>query len=124
MQAWPVATDNGLIFHTGATLPLKVVVTSGVARIWCHGGTTIEALKARASRRQVGWGMGSSVFTCIGALGTPAERGPSLESIYRVSLTVDLCEGNIDFFHHSQLGALKKKKKSGGPGHVPSVSIG
>jgi len=23
MQAWPVATDNGLIFHTGATLPLK-----------------------------------------------------------------------------------------------------
>ena len=23
----------------------------------------------------------------------PAERGPSLESIYRVSLTVDLCEG-------------------------------
>jgi len=24
----------------------------------------------------------------------PAERSPSLESIYRVSLTVDLCEGN------------------------------
>jgi len=24
----------------------------------------------------------------------PAKRGPSLESIYRVSLTVDLCEGN------------------------------
>jgi len=24
---------------------------------------------------------------------TPAERGPSLESIYQVSLTVDLCEG-------------------------------
>ena len=36
--------------------------------------------------------VGSSVFTCIGALGTPAERGPSLESIYRVSLTVDLCD--------------------------------
>ena len=35
----------------------------------------------------------SSVFTCIGALGTPpAEGGPSLESIYRVSLTVGLCE--------------------------------
>ena len=33
----------------------------------------------------------SAVFTCIGALGTPpTERGPSLESIYRVSLTVDL----------------------------------
>ena len=27
------------------------------------------------------------------AVGTPAERGPSLESIYRVFLTVDLCEG-------------------------------
>ena len=38
----------------------------------------------------------SAVFACIGALGTPppAERGPSLESIYRVSLTVDLCDGN------------------------------
>jgi len=37
----------------------------------------------------------SSVFTCIGALGTPspAERGPSLESIYRISLTADACEG-------------------------------
>jgi len=71
----------------------------------------------------------SSVFTCIGALGTPAERGPSLESIYRVSLTVDLCEGNeiISFFklfHHSQLGAPRKEKKTGGPGHVPSVPIG
>jgi len=25
----------------------------------------------------------SAVFTCIGDLDTPAERGPSLESIYR-----------------------------------------
>jgi len=38
-------------------------------------------------------GLVSAVFTCIGALGTPAERGPSLENIYRVSLTADLCEG-------------------------------
>ena len=38
------------------------------------------------------WSQNSAVFTCIGALGTPlAERGPSLESIYRVSLTVDFC---------------------------------
>ena len=48
------------------------------------------------------------------------ERGPSLESIYRVSLTVDLGEGNkiISFknlFHHSQLGAPQKEKKSVGP---------
>jgi len=36
---------------------------------------------------------GSTVFTCIGALATPCRTGPSLESIYRVSLTADLCEG-------------------------------
>ena len=62
----------------------------------------------------------SSVFTSIAALPPLAERGPSLESrpIYRVSLTVDLWEGNkiISFkklFHHSQLGLLKKKKIRG-----------
>ena len=61
----------------------------------------------------------SSVFTCIWALGTPAERGPSLESIYRVSLTVDLCEGNeiISFFLNcfttASWGPLEKKKNRG-----------
>ena len=45
-------------------------------------------------------------------------RGPSLESVYRVSLTADLCEGNkiISFknlFHHSQLGARQKEKNTG-----------
>ena len=30
----------------------------------------------------------------LGPWAPPAERGPSLESIYRVSLTVDLCEDN------------------------------
>jgi len=29
----------------------------------------------------------------LGPWAPPAERGPSLESIYRVSLTADLCEG-------------------------------
>ena len=29
----------------------------------------------------------------LGPWAPPAERGPSLESIYRVSLTIDLCEG-------------------------------
>jgi len=29
----------------------------------------------------------------LGHWAPPAERGPSLKSIYRVSLTVDLCEG-------------------------------
>ena len=71
----------------------------------------------------------SSVFTCIGALGTPAERGPSLESIYRVSLTVDLCEGNkiisFDKFISPQpVGGPQKEKKIRDPGHVPSVPIG
>jgi len=66
----------------------------------------------------------------LGPWAPPAERGPSLESIYRVSLTVDLCEGNeiISFkkiyFTTASWGPLKNKKKSGGPGHVPSVPIG
>jgi len=70
--------------------------------------------------------MASSVFTCTGALGTPSRTGPSPESIYQVSITVDLCKGNkiISFknsFHYSQLKRPLKKgrKKSGGPGHVP-----
>jgi len=29
-----------------------------------------------------------------------------------------------NLFHDSQLGAPQKEKKSGGPGHVPSVTIG
>ena len=59
----------------------------------------------------------------------PAERGPSLESIYRVSLTVDLCEGNKiislkKFISPQPVGGPSKRKKSGGPGHVPCVPIG
>ena len=59
----------------------------------------------------------------------PAERRPSLESIYRVSLTVDLCEGNEiisfkKFVSPQPVGGPLKRKKSGGPGHVPSVPIG
>ena len=63
-----------------------------------------------------------SDFACIGALGTPpAERGgPSLECIYRVSLTVDLYEGNniISFknFTTTSWGPLKKKKNPGALG--------
>ena len=50
----------------------------------------------------------------------PAERGPSLESIYRVSLTLDRCEGNKitslkKLFDHRQLGAPQKGKKIRGP---------
>ena len=37
----------------------------------------------------------SAVFACIGALGTPSRTGPLARKYlaYRVSLTVDLCEG-------------------------------
>ena len=64
----------------------------------------------------------------LGPWAPPAERGPSLESIYRVSLTVDLCEGNkiISFknlFHHSQSGAPQKENKSGGPGHLGTCPV-
>jgi len=54
----------------------------------------------------------------------PSRTGPSLESIYRVSLTVDLYEGNKiislkkNYFTAASWGPLKKKKP-GGPGHVP-----
>ena len=52
----------------------------------------------------------------LGPWAPQAERGPSLESIYRVSLEV--------YFTTANWGPLKKKQKSGGPGHVPSVPIG
>ena len=64
-------------------------------------------------------------LSALGSWAPTAERGPSLESIYRVSLTVDFCEDNkiISFknlFHHSQLGAPHKEKNQG-LGHVPSA---
>ena len=70
--------------------------------------------------------MSVASLPALGPWAPSAERGPSLESIYRVSLTVDLCEGNkiISFFNYfttASWGPLKKKKKSRGPGHVPSV---
>jgi len=43
-----------------------------------------------------GAGLATSTVPSLPALGPwapPAERGPSLESIYWVSLAVDLCEG-------------------------------
>jgi len=60
----------------------------------------------------------------LGSCAPPAERDPSLESIYRVSLTVDLCEGNkiISFKNISPepVGGPSKRKKIRGP----SVPIG
>jgi len=72
----------------------------------------------------------SSVYACIGALGTPtpAELGSSLESIYRVSLTVDLCGGNKiisfkKFITPQPVGALNKKKNPEAVGTCPVCSL-
>jgi len=50
----------------------------------------------------------------LGPWAPPSRTGPSLKSIYRVSLTVDLCEGNkiISFFKFTTAswGSLKKKE--------------
>ena len=56
----------------------------------------------------------------------PAERGPSLESIYRVSLTVDLCEGNKiislkKFISPQPVGGPSKRKNPGALGTCPLV---
>jgi len=63
----------------------------------------------------------SSVFrpTCIGALGTPSRTGPlARKYLPGFPYTVDLCEGNKiitkKLFHHSQLGAPQKEKKTRG----------
>ena len=59
---------------------------------------------------------------CLPALrpwAPPAERGPSLESIYRVSLIVDLCEGNKiislkKIISPQPVGGPSKRKKNPG----------
>ena len=58
----------------------------------------------------------SAVFTCIGALGTPSRTGP-LARKYLPGFP-------YSYFTAASWGPLKKKKKSGGLGHVPSVPIG
>ena len=57
----------------------------------------------------------------------PAERGPLLESIYRVSLTVGVCKGNkifsfTKFISPQPVGGPSKRKKIQGPlGTCPLV---
>ena len=68
-----------------------------------------------------------SAVASLPALGpwAPTERGPSLESIYRVFLTVDLCEGNkiISFKKiispQPVRGPSKRKKNPGALGTCP-----
>ena len=66
------------IFNTGATLPQKVVVTSGVASIWCQGrhddrgaeGASIEAPSG------VGYGEGCRLASRLGGLEERREPRP------------------------------------------------
>ena len=115
----------------------KVVVTSHHRHIQscAYGKSLVLSLALRVKSLVLALALRFlSLLTSVASLpasgpwAPPAERGPSLESIYRVSLTVDVCEGNKiislkKLFHHSQLGP-SKIKKSGGPGHVPTVPIG
>ena len=60
----------------------------------------------------------------LGLWAPPAERGPSLESIYRVSLKVDLCEGNKiislkKIISPQPVGGHSKEIKSGALGTCP-----
>ena len=61
----------------------------------------------------------------LGPRAPPAERGPSLKSIYRVSLTADLCEGNNIISLKRIIspqpvaGPQKRKKNPGALGNCP-----
>ena len=85
-------------FEVKVSVKVKIgvpVTIRSTANDECQGQVNVNLgvrIRARVGSRHA---YQYSVFTCSGALGTPppAERGPSLESIYRVSLTVDLCEG-------------------------------
>jgi len=60
----------------------------------------------------------------LGPWAPPAERDLSLESIYRVSLTVDLCEGNKiislkKYISPQPVGAPQKEKNPGALGTCP-----
>jgi len=90
-------------------IPKKTTRTAATRRRH-DGDTTAPAVKH----------LFSSVFTCTGALSTPRRTRPSLESIYRVSLRVDLCEGNKSisfnkFISPQPVGGPSKRKKNPGP---------
>jgi len=62
------------MFHEMVALHADLMLTMALSKVVCLA--TVASLPARGPGHH------------------PAERGPSLESIYRVSLTADLCEGN------------------------------
>ena len=94
---------------------IQFIQMKNILKILLNGQSVGGHLPLRPPNQNVGGRL--PVPPIIAALaGTPAERGPSLESIYWVSLTVDLCEGNKiislkNLFHHSP----SKRKKIRGP---------
>jgi len=90
-------------------IPKKTTRTAATRRRH-DGDTTAPAVKH----------LFSGVFTCTEALSTPRRTRPSLESIYRVSLKVDLCEGNKiisfnKFISPQPVGGPSKREKNPGP---------
>jgi len=92
-----------------------------------HGNLGLRHLDTSPSRNHH-WGPVASL-PALEPWAPPAERGPSLESIYRVSLIVDLCEGNkiISFkkFTSQQPvgGPSKRKKNPGALGTCPMCPL-
>ena len=80
-----------------------------------------DEVACRCREKSGGRETGAVAFLpALGPWAPPAKRGPSLESIYRVSLTVDLCEGNKiisfkKFTSPQPVGAPQKEKKIWGP---------
>ena len=93
----------------------------------CESGESMAKDEVACRCREKSGGRETGAVAFLPALGPwapPAKRGPSLESIYRVSLTVDLCEGNKiisfkKFTSPQPVGAPQKEKKSGALGTCP-----
>ena len=62
--------------------PHRIALDNSLATFNTQGYKTFPIPPLMQCRLYLHWGPGHP----------PAERGPSLESIYRVSLTVDICE--------------------------------
>ena len=118
-RPWPQGQNSGLCLCNVAfnwprhwpscfDLDANIFVPVFISRVWSRSMSVL-------------WGTGSSVFTWTPP---PADRGPSLESIYWVSLTVDLCEGNKilsfkKFISPQPVGGLQKEKNPGALGTCP-----
>jgi len=105
--------------------PRHITTPVEIARIYhCVVSAMRAKWGARGSERSAVLDSVASL-PALGPWAPPAERGPSLESIYRVSLTVDLCQGNkIISFKQFILplpvgGPSKRKKNPGALGTCP-----